>query len=164
MLPSRFSATGVYSDRQLDLARGYRVLVHAEMEYYLEESVRDVAAQAFAAWRLDGKPRHTIICLLAFCKRGDREHPIPSTYVGEAIAALRYTLENNNGIKEDNLFKFLLPVGVDGSALNTTWLSSMTSYGTLRGEVAHSSVRANSRSIPSPNTRLSSFSLAASRI
>ena len=37
MLPEKFSPTGDYSDRQLDRARGFRLLAHAEIEAFLED-------------------------------------------------------------------------------------------------------------------------------
>jgi hypothetical protein len=141
MLPAKFSPTGVYSDRQLDWVRGYRVLVHAEIEAYLEDSVRQVATQVFEAWMNDKKPHHTIICLLAFCKVTGKTHPSASTYVGEARANLKLIIDANHGIKEENLVKFLPPIGIDCSTLDQTWLSTMTSFGKRRGEVAHTSVK-----------------------
>ena len=35
-LPARFSPSGAYSPAEFDNARAYRMLVHAELEHYLE--------------------------------------------------------------------------------------------------------------------------------
>ncbi len=142
LLPRKFSSTGVYTDRQLDAARGYRVLAHAEIEHYIEQSAYFIANQAFANWRNDSRPRKAIICLLAHSKRPERGYTDTSRHVGDAIAGLGNVIKGNHGIKEENLLKLLPPVGIEWSALNTTWLATMTSFGTLRGQVAHSSARA----------------------
>ena len=47
-LPSVFSATGDYSQRALDRARGYRLLVHAEIESFVEERAFEVGLNATA--------------------------------------------------------------------------------------------------------------------
>lgn len=41
LLPVKFSATGDYTDIQMDHARGYRLLAHAEIESYLEDVSRE---------------------------------------------------------------------------------------------------------------------------
>ena len=81
MLPSKFSATSTYSDTQLDRARGYRLLVHAEIETYLEDRAQAVVNSAYTAWKVDSKPRHVITCLLAFCNKEPSVHQNSSDFI-----------------------------------------------------------------------------------
>lgn len=57
--------------------------------------------------------------------------------------------KKNHGIKEANVLALLLPLGIDGSHLDTTLLADLTSFGGLRGAVAHkSSVRVTTYADP----------------
>src|SRR5690606_17254080 len=47
--------------------------------------------------------------------------------------------KNNHGVKEANVLGLLLPLGIDGGDLDTTLLADLTSFGGLRGAVAHKS-------------------------
>jgi hypothetical protein len=47
--------------------------------------------------------------------------------------------KKNHGVKEANVLGLLLPLGVDGGDLDTTLLADLTSFGGLRGAVAHQS-------------------------
>jgi hypothetical protein len=141
MLPKTFSPTGTYSDLQLDRARGYRLLVHAEIEAFLEERASEVVTKAFDSWRRDFKPRHTLICLLACLRPSDKPFTTVADLVGFSFGRFNQVVRDNNGIKEENLLKFLPPAGIDWSAVDATWLSTLNSFGVARGEVAHKSIR-----------------------
>src|SRR5271170_1595608 len=65
-LPKAFSPTGDYTDRELDHARGYRLLVHAEIEAYLEESAQRIANDSVKHFQADRRPRHVVLNLLSF--------------------------------------------------------------------------------------------------
>ncbi len=141
MLPKEFSPTGVYSDMQLDRARGFRLLAHAEIEAFLEEEASEVVTVVFDLWRNDLKARHTVISLLAFLKPGDKSFTSVAEAVGFSFGRFNQLIKDNNGIKEENLQKFLPPVGIDWATMDGTWLSTLNSFGSARGEVAHKSVR-----------------------
>jgi hypothetical protein len=143
MLPRTFSPTGDYSPVQLDKTRGYRLLVHAEIEAFLEDRATDLASKAFNGWRTDSKPRHTITALLAFCRFADKNYGTLSECVGAAFATFNYIIRHNHGIKEEDILRFLLAVGVEKAKLDATWLSTLSSLGTARGEIAHRSIRAH---------------------
>jgi hypothetical protein len=141
MLPRAFSPTGSYSELQLDRTRGYRLLVHAEIEAFLEERASEVVTSAFDSWRADLKPRHTVISLLACLRPSDKSFTSLTEAVGFSFGRFNKAIKDNNGIKQENLQKFLPPVGVDWAAIDGTWLSTLNSFGTARGEVAHTSIR-----------------------
>lgn len=141
LLPKAFSPTGNYSELQLDRTRGYRLLVHAEIEAFLEEKATEVVKNAFDLWRVDLKPRHTILSLLAFCRPTEKLAKPLMEIVGFSFGQFNQIIRDNNGIKEDNLQKFLPSAGVDWTTMDGTWLSTLNSFGTARGEVAHASAR-----------------------
>jgi hypothetical protein len=141
MLPKAFSPTGTYSELQLDRTRGYRLLSHAEIEAFLEERASEVVTRSFDSWRANLKPRHTVICLLAHLRPSDRPFTTVAEVVGFCFGRFNEIIKGNNGIKEENLQKLLPPVGIDWATIDATWLSTLNSFGTARGEVAHKSIR-----------------------
>src|ERR1700746_382487 len=66
LLPIEFSPTGVYAKHELDKARAYRVLVHAEIEAYLEDSARRIANESLKQWKATQKARSVIVSLVSF--------------------------------------------------------------------------------------------------
>jgi len=56
-----------------------------------------------------------------------------------AIRCFKSVIAQNHGIKETNLLKLLLPIGIDSDDLDKVWLLNMDTFGEERGEIAHSS-------------------------
>jgi hypothetical protein len=162
MLPKKFSPTGDYSERQKDHARGYRLLVHAEIESYIEDIAKEVILNAIRKWDDSGKPSQTIIAFLAcyhsswnpddietqsevikLAKNrkcmGDCVKDIISAAVGQYMDQLK----KNNGIKKKDLQRILVPTGVDLTTVDQTWLTNLDNFGEARGIVAHKTARAN---------------------
>lgn len=154
LLPSKFDPTGTYSPRVTDRARAYRLLAHAEIEACVEDLVRDLVAGAYAAWELDRRPR---TCLIALGSFYDGKFPatpdaLPATlgratpgFMKDRLETARnaYTrsVQQNNGVKEKDLLRLLLPVGIQDYQLDRTWLATIDSFGSARGETAHRAVK-----------------------
>ncbi len=153
-LPAAFSATGSYTERDLDRARGFRLLAHAEIEAYLEDRARTIVNTAFKNWKSDRKPREVILKLLTFHleqksvsqQELKEEHAGRRQRLDEAIQsttnAYNRILSHNHGIKEESVLKILLPLGVKHTDIDSTWLGTVDSFGSARGETAHSAVKA----------------------
>lgn len=151
-LPRPFSPTGSYTDRVLDRARAYRLLVHAEIESYLEDRGREIALTVLQRWESDKKPRAVLISLLSFhlCQSRLTVQQIREAYDGRghdteahlkaAGQGYNHQLGSNNGVKEENVLRILMPLGLNGSDIDRTWLSTLDSFGTARGETAHKSI------------------------
>jgi RiboL-PSP-HEPN len=149
----KFSETGDYTEKQRDMAAGFRLLVHAEVEEFLEESAKEIALNAIKACQGTGKPGYVLACLLShFPKRKISQNVIEDEKSGRssrlqfalrtAHAGYVYTLDNNHGIREENLRKILFPIGVKHVEMNATWLNTIDSFGADRGAVAHRSAAA----------------------
>jgi hypothetical protein len=156
LLPLKFSKTGDYTDRQIDRTRGYRLLVHAEFEAFLEDSCRDLILKKISDWQRNNKPSTLIIAFLACYHSGwgvdnslDEVDLINAakgrTKVKDTakeainIAQTQYIqkIKDNNGIKEKNFKTMVLPTGVEIDELDQTWLTNLDQFGKLRGDVAH---------------------------
>lgn len=158
MLPRIFDPLDNYSDRVRARAAGYRLLAHAEIEAFLEDRCKNVAIKAIQFWEKERRPSPVLIGLLAFAERSV-EGP-PSALISpnpnqqdawrkkidvglrlkQALDIYVYVIRNNHGLKEANLLSLLLPLGMEISKLDQTWLANMDSFGANRGMVAHTSI------------------------
>lgn len=66
LLPSKFSATGMYSQRVVTRTLAFRVFSHAEFEAYLEDRVQETYRAAMLAFQQKGCVSKVISCMLAF--------------------------------------------------------------------------------------------------
>jgi hypothetical protein len=155
LLPKRFLSSGQYKEEWITRTVAYRVLVHAEIEAYLEDRSRDVALTAVKAWKERNKASKTLLALIAFSgmkmeKPPSSMSPEQPSQAGQwdekielrkkidlALAVFHSVLNNNNGIKEENIMRLLLPIGVDCGELDTVLVADLNSYGASRGLVAH---------------------------
>ncbi len=160
LLPATFSPTGDYTDRQLDRTRGYRLLVHAEIESYLEDVSKETVTQAIRDWKANKKPSNIIVSFLASYHSSwsvteeikneeliqiakSRKNAKDSVVEVINLAQKQFIqkLKENHGIKDKNFKTLILPTGIDIGSLDQTWLTNIDSFGAKRGEVAHKSKR-----------------------
>jgi hypothetical protein len=161
-LPAEFDQTGSYSPRKIDRVRGFRVLAHAEIESCLEDLVAETVDAAYKAWWLDQKPRTTLVSLMAFC---ERDFPIRDALsedsgpdIRDRVTAaknefMRWVKVENHGIREKNVLKLLLPVGIREFEIESAWLATIDGFGDNRGTTAHQSAR-KPQTIPDPKSEL----------
>lgn len=123
------SPTATYSAEEEDGMRALRLLVHAEIEAYLEAMcdrlVNDLEREAI-------RPR--------------QPKPAVGTWAIATVRSCRLAIGENHGVKEANIKKMFGPLGIqdaDFDAVSNVFLDRMTSFGTRRGVVAHrSAIRA----------------------
>lgn len=152
LLPD-FSPTGTYTARQLDRVRGYRLLVHAEFEAFLEDRVRQVANDVLSKWSTDKKLRPCLMSLVSFYLRQEvvSHKQLKDEYAGakkriddalkEANQTFNKAVTQNNGVRERDILRLLFPVGLKNTEIDGLWLSTIDSFGANRGEVAHTSIK-----------------------
>lgn len=166
-LPTKFSPIGDYTDRQLDRARGYRLLVHAEIEAYLEDVAKEVVTNAIKKWKKDRKASSLLVAFLASYHSSWNVSDDISNHQIIQLANARVKVKDsvnevidiaqkqfikivkdNHGIKEKNFKSLILPTGIDIDELDNTWLTDLDSFGSLRGEIAHNTKRATGQINP----------------
>ncbi len=147
-LPRDFDATGAYTTRQFDHARAFRLLAHAEIESFLEDVAFDTVNMAFQAWVDNGIITLPLVAMVAYAEQNlgivpDRKTKIEKDLVDRLERSLSkfngYAKAGNHGIKEKDVLKLLLPVGMSERDIDSTWLATTSSFGRARGETAHRS-------------------------
>lgn len=157
-LPQKWDPTGTYSERKLDRVRAFRVLAHAEIEYFIEKAILDLVEREYDDWKSSKKPAYVVICLIAATKSGwqdiesmreglatldapkiKKDDSSIQEWIERAMEQFRKIVEENNGIKSRDLKRLLMPVGIALSDLDQVWLNDMNSFGGQRGFVAHTS-------------------------
>lgn len=141
--------TGDYTQIEIDLTRSYVLLVHAEIENYLEDIVSDKIRKCFNLWISSRKKSSCITSVLAFCghkisfdtKRDTADKKEKIEYrIEKNIAHFNSMIYSNHGIKKSNILNLLLPIGIERHELDDTWLSIMENFGSNRGLIAHKSL------------------------
>lgn len=157
MLPKIFSETGDYSEKELDSARGYKLLAHAEIESFIEDISKEKVLTAISEWKNNKKPSLTLISFLAsyhsswnIDDEANNEDIIKISkgrIKKESIAKIidlahtQYVkkVNDNHGIREKNFLTMILPIGIDEDTVDTILISNLDSFGKMRGEIAHKS-------------------------
>ena len=152
LLPKTFSPTGDYTDRQIDRARGYRLLAHAEIEAYLEDFARETVIKRVSDWKAKSLPNIVVIALCAYhaslSKDEKRNTSELSSIIDKAVETYIRNLKSNHDIREENLRNIIQPVGLLMSDLDPTWIINLDEFGKLRGDVAHQSNKTTGRLNP----------------
>jgi hypothetical protein len=160
LLPTHFDPTGIYTEVDMVAIRtlSFRVLAHAELEAYFEDRVVEIAKATWNAWEQRQAISRTTLCLLGFS--GREMGPPPETLapptanqqknwpdqidikhrLSDAISEyVRVALHENHGIREKNVLRLLLPIGVQQHQIDAVILADMDNFGRQRGEAAHQS-------------------------
>ncbi|MGF6763358.1 hypothetical protein P3T24_003684 [Paraburkholderia sp. GAS33] len=147
------------SDDQ-ELARAFSVLVHAELEEYIETSFQSLAVKAMQGVSA-GQFSRVAISLLAFSgiapQTGGGKLRIPTsggsagpagakkeksprllaTRYGEAHGRYVDMLDSNNGVREKYLAALGIPIGLDAQRVDPNWINDLETFCSSRGAWAH---------------------------
>lgn len=144
ILPSE-KIDGNYTKKEQDLIRSYILLSHAEIEAYLEDIVKNKIAKSLQSWNSSRRKSHCIKSVISFVGgdvsfENDNNADKLQYRINKTISHYqRAFVDMNHGIKEKNILKILLPLGIEFDELDQTWLSTMDSFGSTRGLIAHKS-------------------------
>ncbi|MFF0157440.1 HEPN domain-containing protein [Streptomyces sp. NPDC005263] len=165
-LPQKFDPTGDYEDLVYEQTRAFRVLAHAEFESFIEDRVIEVIDDAVSGWKVSGSITVSLLAVMAYRETAP---PIPESLseaaakpakypaLGARIEAARadmhrYARKQNHGIKEKNLLKLLLPIGLQEADIDSGWLSATETWATARGDAAHKGAKMQVK--PDPQNEL----------
>lgn len=144
--------SGHYTKKQQDEIRSFLLLSHAEFEYYFEDLGKQTAKQALDKWIADHNHKSKVLLYLAsFIENTERikQAETSEKKIKAIVGHYFEIIKNNNGIKKDNILKMLCPIGIEQDQIDNTWLNTITSFGSDRGEIAHTSARTQTLREPS---------------
>lgn len=141
------------SERVHMRALSFRILMHAEIESFIEDRASELGNAGWAAWHQKRLSNDVVLGLLSYSgvelmkapgKLGgdpanQKAYEDMAIVLEKANRVWRHDLKNNHGIKEANVLSMLLPLGISANSLDATLLADLSSYGTSRGEAAHKS-------------------------
>ncbi len=141
LLP-KVKITGNYTKKESDLIRSYILLVHAEIESYFEDIAKDKVTKAFKEWETNRKKSNCLLSVITFSS-GEvlpKKHKLNNieARIKSKIYCYLGSLDKNHGIKSNNIYSMLLPIGIEENQFDETWLSTMDNFGITRGSIAHS--------------------------
>ena len=135
---------------QQELARAFVTLAHAELEYFVEQALGDLAGVVLANAAV-GSYGKASLALLAFSgvpplnggaslSTGKKKAPRKlSQRFGEAHGLIVQKLQSNCGIREKHLAAMGVPLGLEADNIDNTWLSDLDTFCSYRGAFAHMS-------------------------
>jgi hypothetical protein len=145
-LPAPPTSRTSYSDQELDLARSYVVLAHAEIEAYCETLASEKARVAVTRFRSSGKTTPALRRMVSYYVGKNRKcwtgvtNP-SATVVDAAYQSFSDNVARNHGVRPSNLRGLFYPLGITEPKIDNTWLLQMDSFGEARGKWAHNSVK-----------------------
>ncbi|WP_217238746.1 hypothetical protein [Streptomyces sp. AC555_RSS877] len=165
-LPQDFDPTGDYEDLVYEQTRAFRVLAHAEFESFIEDRVIEVIDQAVAGWKFSGSIAISLLAVVAYRESAPAipeslseaaarpaKYPALEARIEAARADMhRYARKQNHGIKEKNLLRLLLPIGLREADIDSGWLSATETWATARGDAAHKGAKMQVK--PDPQNEL----------
>jgi hypothetical protein len=144
----------------LDCLAAYHLLIHAEIEDFLEakakENITAIGARLNSSSWVRQSPE-----LLALAIALKKPFPSPdvldpgrfANYVNELLASARSAISDNNGVKSSSFLLLSICSGKTVDEIDTVLSASLNSYGKDRGDVAHKSVT-HSTSLQAPSAEL----------
>lgn len=152
LLP-QISPTGVYSPQDYDQVRGYMLLCHAEIESYLEDMAIEIAERSLSNWNKKNRVNRCLAALMLHHSQDQTPKPQSmSSHIHTAISKhIKTVRESNHGVKESNLFKMFVPLGLEKGEVSSILTAELDSLGAARGKIAHTSARLV-KSPPDPGT------------
>ena len=127
--------------------KAFVLLTHAAFETYFEQLGSDAVRASRKALK-KGKISASLVALVVNCvaneiseksKKSITENIARNLAAFSEEASNQYfrMVQENHGIKNNNLKALLLPVGVDPEEIDVVLWNSLHEFGTLRGEMAH---------------------------
>jgi hypothetical protein len=129
--------------------KSYILLCHAIIEEYIEDLGYDVAMQARQMFKNKGLICKTLVSLVASgvmdeIKNNKSKHKIGKDLVKnleifstESFNKYKNIVDNNHGIKLENLSSVFVPIGFDPEAIDLALVNQLSAFGEKRGGVAH---------------------------
>jgi hypothetical protein len=147
-LDAALSVTTVSPDHQ-ELARAFLMFAHSELEFFVEEALRELAQHSFNC-AVSGSYGRTALALITFSGleplhggtalgSGKKKPRQLATRFGHSHNEIVSRIDGNCGVREKHLAQMAVPLGLDASLIDNTWLNELDAFCSKRGAFAHTS-------------------------
>lgn len=129
--------------------KSYILLCHAIIEEYIEDLGYDVAIKARQMFKTKGLICKSLVSLVASGIIGEVKNNKSKSKIGrdlvknleifssESLKRYKSIVDNNHGIKLENLSAVFVPIGFDPEAIDLALVNQLSAFGEKRGGVAH---------------------------
>ena len=138
---------------QSDRLRGFILLCHAEFEDYFESIALGLLKEAEEKWDNNRIANYNLASLFIYHEKINTSD-VNTTKAKKIISDYRQMVKDNHGIKEHNIKQLFEPLGYKMDGFDATFLSTLSSFGAMRGETAHTSAKKVQQSLDK-NTEMS---------
>lgn len=147
LIPGRQNLSGIYKINTKEKAFGFSLLMHAEIESYIEDRVSDVALRSITAWMSHGTISNPLLAMICYRDGGEvgfSENVFQitanrqlATVVHQSKIQLESRLRANHGVRHKNLAKLFMSIGLTPNAADEIVFNALDGFGAKRGEYAH---------------------------
>ncbi|WBV41878.1 hypothetical protein [Pseudoroseomonas cervicalis] len=132
----------------LDLLAAYRLLVHGELEDFLEQKAKEGISKVETEIKSGVSFTEAFPALVILAGKLKKEIPADiitnkekrDNFIQSTIHSAKEEIKDNNGIKENSFLFLSICAGKNLEELDEALAAILNSYGKNRGDVAHTSV------------------------
>ncbi len=125
-----------------DNLRAFKLLAHAEIESYIEGIVLNIWKECHSEWINNKRVLPSLAFLIMYSSsqfKANEHQLIVDKRIEQILTTYKTLVSSNNGIMRKNILQLFIPLGIKYTDVDSTWLSTIDSYGSSRGDVAHTS-------------------------
>lgn len=124
-----------------DRLQAYILLVHAEIEHFLEELGKEVVQSAVRA-STPTSCRPLVSRLIYLKTKGTMEITrLDAALINSVTNFYEGVIEGNHGLKALHLMRLFMPLGLTHQDFDVVFLANMEAFGRKRGGIAHGGTR-----------------------
>jgi len=126
-----------------DNLRAFKLLIHAEIESYIETAVLEVWEKCSDEWTKNKKVLPALAFLIMYSSSrfdANEKQLTKDDRINQILKSFNDLISNNHGIRRKNILQLVIPLGIRYDDIDSTWITIIDSYGNSRGLVAHKSV------------------------
>lgn len=134
--------------KKQDCIKAFKILVHAEMEYYFEQQSQKVLSLAKDRFEQNKHLSNVLLTMLVYSNlpyAANQKDDEIDARIKRIFEDTNFSYSKNHGIKSDNLAQMFHQIGLPIRKKYSILCAELESYGTVRGELAHQSAYAITR-------------------
>jgi hypothetical protein len=134
---------------ELDSIAAFRLLVHGELEHFIEEKARQALSSGMYKWQTEGIITRGVLNLILGFHQGDQKNAkflklsdkdIIKESINKCATIAEKLISDNNGITKPSFDSLSTISGFLLDEIDSVLSNELDSFGKARGDVAHTSI------------------------